>query len=213
MFDASTYKGSVVTLKDKNSANWSMIICTEDAETLEVNIKKGLADEKVFVWKSDAEKQFVELTSIDPKKRSFTIQLDAKSIYSLTTTTGQQKGAYEIPESKAFPFPYKEDYEDRKVGDLPKYHSDQKGSFEIALKADGTNCLKQIAPEVGYDWMRIFRRTNIKPHTLIGDVNWKNFTCSVDIYIKDGNVELGGRVKGSFLNGYRFLIEKTEIGN
>ncbi len=209
LFDASTYKGSVVTLKDKNSTNWSMIICTENAETLEVKIKKGLADDKIYVWKSDAENQFVELASIIPERSSFAIQLDAKSIYSLTTTTGQQKGAYEIPESKAFPFPYKEDYEDRKVGDLPKYHSDQKGSFEIALKEDGTNCLKQIAPEPGYDWMRIYRRTNIKPHTLIGDVNWKNFTCSADIYIENGNVELGGRVKGSFLNGYRFLIERS----
>ena len=209
LFDASTYKGSIVTLKDKNSANWSMIICTDNPETLEVKIKKGLANEKVYVWKSDEENQFVELASIIPKKRVFTIQLDSKSIYSLTTTTGQQKGIYEIPEPKAFPFPYKEDYEDRKVGDLPKYHSDQKGSFEIALKEDGTNCLKQIAPEAGYDWMRIYRRTNIKPHTLIGDVNWKNFTCSADVFIEDGNVELGGRVKGSFLNGYRFMLEKN----
>ncbi|WP_435414382.1 hypothetical protein [Polaribacter aestuariivivens] len=209
LFDASTYKGSVVTLKDKNSANWSMIICAEDAETLEVNIKKGLANEKVYVWKSDAENQFVELKSIIPKKKSFTIQLDPKSIYSLTTTTGQQKGTYEIPASKVFPFPYKEDYEDRKVGDLPKYHSDQKGSFEIALKEDGTHCLKQVAPEAGYDWMRIYRRPNIKPHTLIGDINWRNFTCSADVFIAGGNVELGGRVKGSFLNGYRFMITKN----
>ncbi|WP_282040860.1 hypothetical protein [Winogradskyella flava] len=209
VFDVSTYKGSVVTLKDKVSANWSMIICTEKSEIIDVNIQKGLADDKVYVWKSDSENQFVELACVVPKKRSFTIQLDAKSIYSLTTTTGQQKGKYEIPESQAFPFPYQEDYEDRKVGDLPKYHSDQKGSFEIAVKADGTNCLKQIAPEPGYDWMRIYRRTNIKPHTLVGDVNWKNFTCSADVYIEDGNVELGGRVKGSFLNGYRFLIEKN----
>ncbi|ANW95879.1 hypothetical protein AXE80_06115 [Wenyingzhuangia fucanilytica] len=209
LFNASTYKGSVVTLKDKNSANWSMIICTDKAETLEVNIQKGLADEKVYVWKSDEKNQFIELANIIPKSRSFKIQLDPKSIYSLTTTTGQQKGKYKIPKSKAFPFPYKEDYEDRKVGDLPKYHSDQKGSFEIALREDGTKCLKQIAPESGYDWMRIYRKTNIKPHTLIGDVNWKNFTCSADVFMEDGNVELGGRIKGSYLKGYRFMIEKN----
>lgn len=209
LFDASTYKGSVVTLKDKNSANWSMIVCTENPEKIEINIKKGLTDKKVYVWKSDAQNQFIQLESIIPNKRSFTIQLDPKSIYSLTTTTGQQKGTYKIPESKAFPFPYKEDYEARKVGDLPKYHSDQKGSFEIASKEDGTKCLKQITPEAGYDWMRIYRRPNIKPHTLIGDVNWKNFTCSADVFIEGGDVELGGRVRGSFLNGYRFRLEKN----
>ena len=209
LFEPSTYKGSIVTLKDKNSAHWSMIVCTENAKTIEVNIEKGLENKKVYVWKSDKENQFIELTSIVPQKRSFVLKLDPKSIYSLTTTTGQQKGSYNIPKAKAFPFPYKEDYEDRAVGDLPKYHSDQKGSFEIALKEDGTKCLKQIAPEPGYDWMRIYRRPNVKPHTLIGDVKWKNFTCSADIYIKDGHVELGGRVKGSFLRGYRFMIAKN----
>ncbi|SEQ77598.1 galactosylceramidase [Hyunsoonleella jejuensis] len=209
LFDATTYKGSCVTLKEKNSSNWSMIICTEEPEKMEVNIRKGLANKIVHVWKSDENNQFVQQESIHPKKRMFTIELDPKCIYSLTTTTGQQKGQYEIPEETTFPFPYKEDYEDREVGDLPKYHSDQTGSFEISKREDGTNCLKQINPEQGYDWMRVYRRSNIKPNTLIGDINWKDFTCSVDAFIEGGNVELGGRVKGSYLKGYRFILEKS----
>ena len=74
------------------------------------------------------------------------------------------------------------------MGDLPKYHSDQKGSFDIALKDDGTKCLKQICPEEGYDWMRIYRKSNVKPHTLIGDVSWTNFTYKVDVYIENGDM-------------------------
>ncbi len=209
MFDASTYKGSCVTLKEKNTTNWSMIICTEKAETIEVDIKKGLSTRTIHVWKSDEKSQFVQQESIQPRKGKFTLKLHPKSIYSLTTTTGQQKGAYEIPQENDFPFPYKEDYEDRKVGDLPKYHSDQTGSFEIAQKADGTNCLKQINPEQGYDWMRIYRPSNIKPNTLIGNVAWQNFACSVDVYIDGGNVELGGRVQGSYLKGHRLMLEKN----
>ena len=209
LFDASTYKGSCVTLKEKKSDNWSMIICTEESETIKVNIEDGLSNKIVYVWKSNENEQFVQQSSISPKNGVFTIELDAKCIYSLTTTTGQQKGQYEIPEETSFPFPYKEDYEDRAIGDLPKYHSDQTGSFEIAKREDGTNCLKQINPEQGYDWMRIYRRSNIKPNTLIGDVNWKDFSCSVDVFIEDGNVELGGRVKGSYLKGYRFMLEKS----
>ncbi len=209
LFDASTYKGSCVTLKEKNSPNWSMIICTEKAETIEVDIKKGLSTKTIHVWKSDEKSQFVQQESIQPRKGKFTLKLHPKSIYSLTTTTGQQKGAYEIPQENDFPFPYKEDYEDRKVGDLPKYHSDQTGSFEIAQKADGTNCLKQINPEQGYDWMRIYRPSNIKPNTLIGNVAWQDFTCSVDVYIDGGNVELGGRVQGSYLKGHRLMLEKN----
>ncbi|SHI30891.1 hypothetical protein [Algibacter luteus] len=209
LFDASTYKGSCVTMKNKNSSDWSMIICTEEHETIEVAIEKGLSNTLVNVWKSSEKEQFVQLESIEPKNGSFTIKLDPKCIYSLTTTTGQQKGQYSIPEETPFPFPYKEDYEDRKVGDLPKYHSDQTGSFEIVRKVDGTNCLKQINPEQGYDWMRVYRRSNIKPNTLVGDVTWTNFTCSVDVFIEGGNVELGGRVQGSYLKGYRLMLEKN----
>ncbi len=209
LFDASTYKGSCVTLKDNNSDDWSMIICTEEAETIEVDIKKGLSTESVQVWKSNEKEQFVQQESIQPAKGKFTIKLDPKCIYSLTTTTGQQKGQYDIPEETAFPFPYEDDYEDRKAGDLPKYHSDQTGSFEIAKKEDGTNCLKQINPVQGYDWMRVYRRSNIKPNTLVGDVNWKDFTCSVDVFIDGGNVELGGRVQSSYLRGYRLMLEKN----
>ena len=209
LFDASTYKGSCVTMKNKNSSDWSMIICTEEHETIEVAIEKGLSNTLVNVWKSSEKEQFVQLESIEPKNGLFTIKLDPKCIYSLTTTTGQQKGQYSIPEETPFPFPYKEDYEDRKVGDLPKYHSDQTGSFEIVQKEDGTNCLKQINPEQGYDWMRVYRRSNIKPNTLVGDVTWTNFTCSVDVFIEGGNVELGGRVQGSYLKGYRLMLEKN----
>jgi galactosylceramidase len=209
LFDPATYKGSCVTLKDKNGSNWSMIICTEKKEVLEIEIGKDLANQVVHVWKSDEQEQFVQLASIVPKNGVFKIELDPKCIYSFTTTTGQQKGQYDIPEESPFPFPYKEDYEDRKVGDLPKYHSDQKGSFEIALKDDGTNCLKQICPEEGYDWMRIYRRPNVKPHTLIGDVEWENFTCSADVFITGGHIELGGRTQGSYLKGYRLIVEKN----
>lgn len=209
LFDASTYKGSCVAMKEKHSGNWSMIICTEDSETIDVTIEKGLSEKIVYIWKSDENEQFVQIESITPKNGSFTIQLDAKCIYSLTTTIGQQKGQYEISEVKPFPFPYNDNYEDRKAGGLPKYHSDQTGSFEIVKKDDGTNCLKQICPEQGYDWMRVYRRSNIKPNTLVGDVNWEDFTCSVDVFIEGGNVELGGRVQGSYLKGYRLMLEKN----
>ncbi len=210
LFDASTYKGSCVTLKEKNSDNWSMIICTEDAEELTVKIEDGLSSGTVQVWKSDAHNQFVQQQSIQPEAGVFSIKLDPNCIYSLTTTTGQQKGSYEIPKDSPFPFPYTEDYEDRKVGDLPKYHSDQKGSFEIAENPQGGQCLKQICPEEGYDWMRIYRRSNDKPHTLVGDESWVNYTCKVDVLIQGGHVELGGRVLGSFLkNGPRLMVDKT----
>lgn len=67
LFDATTYKGSCVALKEKNSANWSMIICTEKEENIEVDIKKGLSDKIVQVWKSVEQEQFIQLPNIEPK--------------------------------------------------------------------------------------------------------------------------------------------------
>lgn len=112
-----------------------MIICTENKEELEINIGKGFSKGKLNVWKSNEKEQFIQQESIEPKNGVIKISLDAKCIYSITTTSGQQKGSYKI--SKETAFPYLEDYEDRKSGDLPKYHSDQTGSFEIALREDG----------------------------------------------------------------------------
>lgn len=209
LFDDATYKGSCVALKEKDSNDWSVIICTETKEDIEIKIADGLSLGTVNIWKSDEKEQFLQQEALTPVDGILKLSLAPKSIYSLTSTNGQQKGIYEIPKEKAFPFPYSEDYEDRKAGDLPKYHSDQTGSFEITKKEDGTNCLKQIVPEQGYDWMRVYRRSNIKPNTLIGDVNWENYTCSVDVFIKNGNVELGGRVTTSYLKGYRFQVTKN----
>jgi galactosylceramidase len=208
LFDASTYKGSCVTLKEKNGSNWSMIVCTEKAESLNVSIEGGLSTGMVHVWKSDQHDQFVQQESIKPTHGTFSIKLDAKCIYSLTTTTGQQKGQYEIPSDKPFPFPYKEDYEGRDIGDLPKYHSDQKGSFEIAENPVGGQCLKQICPQEGYEWMRIYRRSQIKPNTLVGDAQWSDYTCRADVFIEGGHVDFGGRVQNGFLKGNRLLLTK-----
>lgn len=208
LFDSDTYKGSAVALKETNGTDWSLILCTENKEEVEIKIAENLSNGKINIWKSNKEEQFIGQEPIYPKNGTIRLSLDAQSIYSLTTTSGQQKGSYEIPDKTSFPFPYKEGYEDRKVGDLPKYHSDQTGSFEIALKEDGTQCLKQIVPEQGYDWMRVYRRSNIKPNTLIGDATWKNYTCSVDVFIEGGDVEIGGRVTGSYLKGYRFQVTK-----
>ena len=174
-------------------------------------LQDGLSDNVVHVWKSNEQHQFVRQGSIKPVKGAFSIRLDPKCIYSLTTTTGQRKGSYAIPEDKPFPFPYSENYEGRKIGDLPKYHSDQNGSFEIAGNPKGGQCLKQICPEEPYDWMRIYRRSYIKPNTMIGDVNWRDYTVRADVFITAGNVELAGCVRGPFLRGYRLMLKKNGL--
>ncbi len=57
--------------------------------------------------------------------------------------------------------------------------------------------------------MRMYRRPFIKPHTLVGDVDWVDYTCRVDTFIEGGDVELGGRIQGPFLKGYRLMLTQA----
>ena len=45
------------------------------------------------------------------KGGNFTAHLIPDTILTLTTSTGQTKGSYDIPPSKPFPIPYKDDFE------------------------------------------------------------------------------------------------------
>ena len=53
-FDAKTWKGSHVALRDPASGDWSLILCTDNATTVSVRIAAGLKQGPVHVWKSDA---------------------------------------------------------------------------------------------------------------------------------------------------------------
>ena len=69
----------------------------------------------------DAADRFVHRADIVPEVDSFKLWLAPGSIVSLSTIGGQQKGAVaDIPPSKPFPFPYKEDFESyaRVVGEI-----------------------------------------------------------------------------------------------
>jgi galactosylceramidase len=196
--------GTYVALRDPSSANWSMIICTEAAASMTVNIAGGLSAGTVYVWKSEASAQFVQQSGITPANGSFTIALAANSMYTLTTTTGQQKGSRSIPAAKPFPYPYSENYESYAAGAMPRYHSDQKGTFEVSDRPGGGKCLKQIVPAQGLAWA-----SPIKPNTFFGDMNWTNYEIRADVFISAGNVEIGGRWADYSNLGYRFCVAKN----
>ncbi|MBC7508420.1 MAG: galactosylceramidase, partial [Ferruginibacter sp.] len=98
--------GTYVTLKSRGK-DYSVIFETNDAkvtQTISFKISGGLSDSKLCVWRSNEKEQFVRLADITPKINSYTITLDPKSIYSISTTTGQQKGSFaQIPAEKKFP--------------------------------------------------------------------------------------------------------------
>lgn len=140
------------------------------------------------MWRSNANEQFVQQPGIKLENGSFTLKLDPQSIYSISTTTGQQKGSFEnIPAAKPFPFPYYETFDQytapKESGQLPRYLADIAGAFELADRPDKQGkCIRQVVavPTISWapDWM---------PYTILGDNQWTDYEVSSDVYLLPNN--------------------------
>jgi galactosylceramidase len=204
--DPKTWKGSYVTLKDPHSGDWSMIVCTDEPTTFSLTLAEGLNAGRVHVWHSNAKSLFVQEDDLVPAQGAMTIALEGNSIYSLTTTTGQQKGnaSHEIPPAAPFPWPYADDFESYQPGQTPRYFCEQKGTFEVRDEPGHGKCLKQIVPQEGIMWIYI---QNIpKPYTVVGDQQWSDYALAADVRIVGGDVELGGRFADQRKLSYRWIL-------
>jgi len=193
--------GTYVTLKSPGS-DFSFIAETKNAKAsqkITFTITGGLSSGKLCVWKSNASDQFVKLNNITPANGKFELTLEPQSIYSISTTTGQQKGFFaDIPASKPFPLPYYETFENytepKSFGYLPHYTADIAGVFEIADRPDNKGrCLRQVVSEKAQSWAPEWT-----PYTIIGDKNWKDYEISADVYLDNGGwVGIMGRVNNT----------------
>jgi galactosylceramidase len=208
-------KGSYVTLKSPDEKEYSIIIETADttgAQVVTFDLDSKLSGKTLHVWKTTRGKcEFEKQPDVKIRNNKFTIQLEGKSAYSITTTTGQTKGNYPIPENKSFPFPYQAGFEDGTIGQLPKYFMDQAGVFEVQPRSDGIGkCLKQVVKQQGIEW-EVGQNTAVE--TVLGDTLWTDYEVQTDVYIPEntGYAKLLGRVMemkrgGDYPEGYTFVI-------
>jgi len=200
--------GTFVTLKSPGD-DYSVIVETKGAKTsqqISFQIGGGLSAKNLCVWRSNEKEQFIQQAGIKPVNGAFTFTAEPNSIYSLSTTTGQQKGSFDnIPAPKPFPFPYYETFDEyskpKEWGYLPHYTADIADAFEIVDRPDGKGkCLRQVvpAPTISWapDWM---------PYTILGDDQWQNYEVSADVYLNpDESAGVMGRVK-DVGTGYGFI--------
>jgi galactosylceramidase len=181
--------GSYVTLKSPG-ADYSIIAETKDAkapQTVTFSVKGGLSSAPLCVWRSNSTEQFIRLSDITPVNGAFSLTLDPGSIYSLSTTRGQQKGSFtDVPTSKPFPFPYHETFAEygnpKAWGYLPHYTADIAGVFELAKRPDGVKlCLRQVIDHKAQSWAPEWA-----PYTVLGDSKWKDYQVSADILLDEG---------------------------
>ena len=193
--------GTHVALKSPNDSDFSIIIETKGvtaSQTATFAISGGLpANKTLCVWRTNSTAQFVRQSDITTTNGSFSLSIDGNSIYSISTTTGQQKGAFTtaVPASKSFPFPYYENYDHysdpKAFGYMPHYQADICGVFEITDRPDKTGkCLRQVVTTKASSWT-----TEWMPYSLIGDASWTNYDVSVDVYFDtSGSALVMGRV-------------------
>ena len=189
--------GTLVTLKSPDN-DYSIIAETKDAndpQTVTFQVGGGLSGHALCVWRSDANEQFVRQPDLQPAGGAFSVTLEPKAVYSISTTTGQQKGSFaDVPPAKAFPFPYYETFDEyttpQQWGYLPHYTADIASVFEIADRPDGPGkCLRQVTPLPPQSWAPEWM-----PYTILGDPNWGNYEVSADIYLTNGWAGVMGRV-------------------
>ena len=190
-------KGTYVTLKSPNQKDWSIVLETIDAkqpQAISFNVAGGLSTGAIHIWETNGAKTFEHVADVTPKDGAFTYTFEPESLYSLTTTTGQNKGTAQPPAQKPFPMPYADDFESTPLARAPKYLSDQDGAFEAQPCAGRSGrCLEQVITEKPIPWSPL-----PDPFTLAGDIGWTDYTVAADFAnLGGGPVTLLGRIDTS----------------
>ena len=212
--------GTVATLRNPKTGDFSMIFETKGAteqQTIRVRVGKSLSKGKLCVWRSTKDEQFVQ--QHDLKGGSFVITLEPNAVYSVSTTTGQQHGAYaNIPASKPFPIPYSDDFEQYRKpaewGYLPHYLADLIGAFELVERPDHKGqCIRQTVGEHTLSWAPEWHH-----YTILGDSAWTDYEVSADVYLnpQDEAAVMGrlcdvGSGYGIWAKGYYLKLD--DLGN
>lgn len=213
---------SAITLKDTASDNYSIIIETMHAkEDHKVHFKlpDTFSDKPLSVWESSFKKflfkkrEDINLEGFQnlPGLKEFSITIKPNSIYSLTTTRGQEKGKPEhtIPPPAPFPKTYTDNFDEDALNRQPPYFINYHGAFEVVKDKNSDNqYLKQCALKQGINWLG-----QPYPRILFGDSSWKNITMEVDFLLPDtGKVRFETRLHhftwNSYIPGYSFEISQ-----
>ena len=186
--------GSYVALKAPKNGDWSVVLETIDAkqpQAMRFTISGGLSVATVHVWQTNSGKTFEHITDLKPDHGAIEFSFEPDSVYSLTTTTGQEKGQAQPPENKPFPLPYSEDFERTEVDHAPKFLADQDGAFEVhPCLQRGGKCLQQLITDKPVPWGPL-----PDPFTMAGDAGWSDYQVSVDVLLaKADEATVMGRI-------------------
>jgi O-glycosyl hydrolase len=213
--------GGYVTLKAPSGSDYTVILETTTAttpQTVSFTTKGGLSSGAVHVWTTDLGSTsdadyFVHAGDVTPSNNAFWVTLLPNTITTISTASGQGKGAAQSPERRAPLLPYGESFEAYPVGTLAPTIADQSGAFEIAACGGGRTgqCLRQMTPVAPIEW-----NSYEEAYNTIGTDDWADYDVGVDVMLEAaGSVEIVGRFNGrdygkiSQLDAYLFSVSDT----
>jgi O-glycosyl hydrolase len=214
--------GSVASLRSPASGDWSSIAETVGAtspQQVTYQVSDGLSAGPVQVWATNLDSSnqadwFNHIGQVQPQDGSFSLTLQPGYLYTVTTTTGQQKGTATSPPASQMPLSYSENFNSYPAGSLARYVSDLGGAFQVEPCADSPDpnnmCLQQMVTQQPVQWAGM----DNYPVTVAGDPSWTNYKASVDAMLEQpGYVELDARSgpSGNGLSGYHFRISDTGL--
>src|SRR5581483_10888912 len=93
-------KGDYVTLRAENGNDWSVVLETIGAthpQSAHFTVRDGLSTATVHIWETNSRFTFAHVSDVPVRDGQFSYTFDPDYLYSLTTTTGQDKGKVEPP--------------------------------------------------------------------------------------------------------------------
>ncbi len=197
---------SYVTLRDPVSGDYTLVVETMDSShaysglgrgfDVTVQLGTGFTNKPLHVWRSTYQRQFEKIATIEPNDGRIRCRFENEALYTLSTTTGQQKGDDQLtpPESAHFPLPYAAPFDTPVEHALPKYFIDQAGVFETVHRPDGRGgCLRQVVPRLGIEWRH---HKNFEPFTVMGDERWRDYAVEVETLLDGpGHASVIGRIQ------------------
>lgn len=180
--------GNYTTLYNPETGDFTTVVYADSSTRKKIlfHPEGRLLKPFVYVWKSDEKNQFQMIKKIRPdNNNSFEVDIEPESIYTITTTTGQQKGSLETPPPPApFPIPYAEDFSGTPDRKNPRFFADIEGAFEVETNpATKNKFLSQQITDPPINWTYAGGFKPLGPLTQLGDVSWKNYALSVDVQI------------------------------
>jgi hypothetical protein len=211
---------SYVTLRAPEAGDYTVVVETIDAtdpEAVTFALGDGLSAAPVHIWSTDLTSlqeanHFVLVGQRSPDGGAYSVTFEPGHVYTLSTTTGQQKGTARSRGTRGarLGLPFRERFDGYHAGELARYFSDLNGAFQVEPCGRGRSgmCYAQVVETEPIGWNRAGQ---LPPTTLVGDPRWwGDYEVAADVLLEHrGAVELLGRVdaqRGRVVSGYHLTL-------